>query len=67
MSTYDGRKPEPHYVTDIDDAILTERENCAIICETIEWKLSVIDWISLSKKQISERIAKDLAKAIRMQ
>ena len=66
-SAYDGRKPEPPYETDIDEAILEERENCAIICETLEWKLSVDDWIGLSKKQISERIARDLAKAIRNQ
>ena len=64
MNQYDGRKPEPPYVTDIDGVILEERENCAIICETLEWKLSVDDWIGLSKKQISERIAKDLAAAI---
>ena len=67
MSRYDGRKPEPPYITDLDALILHERENCALICETLEWKLSVIDWISLSKKQISERIAKDLAAAIRDQ
>jgi len=67
VNQYDGRKPEPPYVTDIDEAIFAERENCAAICETLEWKLEVSEWIGLSKKQISERIAKDLAQAIRNQ
>lgn len=67
MNRYDGRKPEPPYVTDVEEAILNERENCAVLVETMEWKLDVRDWIDLSKKQITERIAKDLAEAIRNQ
>lgn len=54
-------------MSDIQIAVLTERENCARICETLEWTLEVSEWINLSKKQISERIATDLAKAIRNQ
>ena len=54
-------------MTDVENAVLTERENCARICETLEWTLEVSEWINLSKKQISERIATDLAKAIRNQ
>ena len=56
---------DPQSITSIDQAVSDERENCAIICKTLEWKLNAVEWISLSKKQISERIAKDLADAIR--
>jgi hypothetical protein len=66
-SAYDGRKPEPPYITDVEQAVLAERENCAAICETLEWRLEVREWLELSKKQISVRLAKDLALAIRNQ
>ena len=69
MSRYDGRRPEPPYLTatDIDEAELNERERCAVIAETLEWKLSVLEWISFSKKLIAERIAREIAEAIRGQ
>jgi len=65
MNLYDGRKPEPPYITDAEQAVLDERERCAVIAESLEWRLPVEDWISLSKKQISVKIARDIAEAIR--
>lgn len=50
MNLYDGRKPEPPYITDAEQAVLDERERCAVIAESLEWRLPVEDWISLSKK-----------------
>jgi hypothetical protein len=64
---FDGRGIDPPYPTDEDQAVLDERERCALIAETLEFRLLVVEWVNLSKKQISERIAHDIAKAIREQ
>ena len=64
---YDGRGHEPPYVTDAEAAERGERERCAVIAETLEFKMNVRDWIDMSKKQISERIAREIAEAIRNQ
>jgi hypothetical protein len=65
MNKYDGRKPEPPYVTDIEQAVLDERERCASIAETLEWRMPVEDWQNLTKQQISVKLARDIANAIR--
>jgi len=67
LSNYDGRKPEPPYMTDIERAVLDERERCANIAETLEWRLTIDDWVNLSKKQISVKLAKEIANEIRGQ
>jgi hypothetical protein len=67
LSTYDGRCAEPPYVADLDEAVSNERERCADIAEHLEFRLDVSEWLALTKKQISERMALAIADAIRHQ
>lgn len=66
---YDGRRPEPPYVTvtDVDEAERNAVERCAAVAEAFEFRMDVREWLDLTKKQISERVARDIADAIRNQ
>ena len=59
-SRYDGRGIDPPYLTDADEAERNAIERCAVIAETMEFRMEVSDWISMTKKQISEKIARDM-------
>ena len=68
-SDFDGRGSEPPYltVTDVDEAERNERERCAVVAETLEFRMDVAEWRDLPIKQITKRLAIAIADAIRNQ
>lgn len=67
LSRYDGRGIDPPYLTDTDETEQNAIERCAVIAETMEFRMEISEWQRMTKKQISERVAQDIAEAIRNQ
>ena len=49
----------------VAEAVATEREACALVCESICWSAEIDAWIAMTKKEISSMSAHQCASAIR--